>query len=111
MTMGENKSSKKQGDTIKKTTTAKRQVTGKINMDSGDKNLEEMLVNYTWYLFTELQDQKWVEFEQEKMPTRDPYLVKFSAKFQNQAPWDKKELKDTSGEGKVMKAKTKAFEK
>ena len=80
-------------------------------MDSGDKHLEEMLANYTWYLFTELRDQKWAEFEQKKMPTRDPYLVKFSAKFQNQAPWDKKELKDTSEEGKVMKAITEAFEK
>ena len=37
------------------------------------------------------------------MPTRDPCLVKFSTKFQNQAPQEEDELKNTSEEGKVGK--------
>ena len=38
-------------------------------------------------------------------------MEKFSAKFQNQAPWDKGELKDTLEEGKVGKAITEALKK
>ena len=57
MTMGKKTSKhKKQGDTIKKATTAKYQVTGKPNMDSGGNHLEEMLVKYKWYRFIELRD-------------------------------------------------------
>ena len=70
-----------------------------------------MLVNYTWYRLTELWDQKLVEVEQEKIPTRDPCLSKLFAKFQNQAPWDEEELKDTPEEGKVEKAITEALKK
>ena len=35
--MGKNETNKKQGDTTKKTATVKHQVTGKTNMDSGEK--------------------------------------------------------------------------
>ena len=68
-----------------------------------------MPVNSTWYRFTELRDQKLVEFEQGKMPTRDLCLAKFSTKFQNQAPWEEDKLKDTAEEGKVEKTITEAL--
>ena len=38
-------------------------------------------------------------------------MEKFSAKFQNQAPWDKGELKETLEEGKVGNAITEALKK
>ena len=37
------------------------------------------------------------------MLTRDPFLEKFSKKFQHQTSWGEYELKDTSGEEKVRK--------
>ena len=74
MTMVKNKLTKKQGDTTKKTTKTKQQVTGNTNMNGVNKNFEEMLVKYSWYRFTELRDQKWIEFKQDKMPTHEPCL-------------------------------------
>ena len=106
---GENKSTKKQRDTTKKGTTSKHQVTGKLQTDNGGNILEEMPVKSTWYRFTELRDKKWMEFEKGKMPSREPSLETFSAKFQNQAPWKEDELKNTSEERKVGKVEQDAL--
>ena len=59
----------------------KYQVTGKTTTDSVGKVMEKIPVKYTWYQFIEFQDQKWVEFEQGKMPSRDSILGTFSLKF------------------------------
>lgn len=66
---------------------SRHQVTGEVQMDSGGNRFEEMPMKCTWYRFIELQDEKWVELEQGKIPSRDPSLETFSAKFQNQTPW------------------------
>ena len=89
----------------------KYQVTGKTTTDSVGKVMEEIPVKYTWYRFIDLQDQKWVEPELGKMPSRDPILETFSSKFQNQAPWREDELKYMSEEGKMRKATREAFDR
>ena len=72
---------------------------------------EEVKVLDTCYRNIELQDKQWVEFEQDKMPSRDSILDTFSKKFRNQTPWGEEELLDMSEEGKVGKAVQEALTK
>ena len=102
--MEKNKSKTKQGDTTKKSIILKHQVMGKSTTDGAVKFGEEISLTYTWYRVMELQDKQWVEFDQDKMPSRDHILGTFSQKVQNQTPWREEELMDMSEEGKVGKA-------
>ena len=69
MTMVKNKPKTKQEDTTKKAIMLKHQVTRKTTTDSVVKIGEEISVTFTWYRVIELQNQKWVEFEQGTIPS------------------------------------------